>query len=191
MRQRPFQGVVGESEGSLPQLHDSLPDAGEVINDFRSMSGSFMYRHHVEPRDKLCLPREESLIFPLKYIDVSKAAHKNLDVKQKKHIDDHWNVRRDRLRPISISANFWMLNFGTTKGRALEGWGPRRVGPSKGGAPRRVGPSKGGPPEGGGGGPKFQSFCSLLPPQNSFFFLSLGVLSWNFVGAHLGSRAVV
>ena len=30
--------------------------------------------------------------------------------------------------------------------------------------------------------PKFRSFFSLLPPQFSFFFLSLGVLSWNFVG---------
>ena len=38
---------LGESEGSLPQPHDSLPDAGEAINDFWSMSGSFIYRHHV------------------------------------------------------------------------------------------------------------------------------------------------
>ena len=32
---------------------------------------------------------------------------------------------RDRFRPISTSANFWMLNFGTTKGGAPEGWGPK------------------------------------------------------------------
>ena len=37
-----------------------------------------------------------------------------------------------RLRPISTSANFWMLNFGTTKSGALkgggpQGWRPRRV----------------------------------------------------------------
>ena len=31
--------------------------------------------------------------------------------------------------------------------------------------------------------PKFCSFFSLLPPQFAFFFLSLGVLSMNFVGA--------
>ena len=34
---------LGESEGSLPQPQDSLPDAGEAINDFWSMSGSFIY----------------------------------------------------------------------------------------------------------------------------------------------------
>ena len=39
VRHRPIQGesnidFVGESEGSLPPLHDSFPDAGEAINDF-------------------------------------------------------------------------------------------------------------------------------------------------------------
>ena len=39
IRPRPIQGeghvdFLGESEGSLPQPHDSLPDAGEAVNDF-------------------------------------------------------------------------------------------------------------------------------------------------------------
>ena len=56
VRHRPIQGAsnidfLGESEGSLPQPHHSLPDAGEAINDFWSMSGSFIYRHHVEARE--------------------------------------------------------------------------------------------------------------------------------------------
>ena len=77
VRHRPFQGesnidFLGESEGSLPQIQDSFPDAGEAINDFWSMSGSFIYRHHVEPRVKLFSPREESFPIPLKYIDVSR-----------------------------------------------------------------------------------------------------------------------
>ena len=77
VRLRPIQGesnidFLGESEGSLPQPHDSLPDAGEAINDFWSMSGSFIYRHHVEPRVKLHSPREESFPIPLKYIDVTR-----------------------------------------------------------------------------------------------------------------------
>ena len=60
IRPRPIQGeghvdFLGESEGSFPQPHDSLPDAGEAINDFWSMSGSFKNRHHVEPRVKLGL----------------------------------------------------------------------------------------------------------------------------------------
>ena len=74
MRQRPIQGdshrdFLGESEGSLPQPHDSLPDAGEAINDFWSMSRNFVYGHHVEPRVKLYSPREESFPIPLRYID--------------------------------------------------------------------------------------------------------------------------
>ena len=54
---------LGESEGSLPQPRDSLPDAGEAMNDFWSMSGSFIYRHHVEPRVKLYSQRGESSLF--------------------------------------------------------------------------------------------------------------------------------
>ena len=74
IRHRPIQGeghvdFLGESEGSLPPPHDSFPDAGEAINDFWSMSRNFIYRHHVEPRVKLYLPREESFPIPLKYID--------------------------------------------------------------------------------------------------------------------------
>ena len=77
IRERSIRGeshvdFLGESEGSLPQPHDSLPDAGEAINDFWSMSGNFIYRHHVEPRVKHYSPREESFPFPLKYIDVSR-----------------------------------------------------------------------------------------------------------------------
>ena len=97
VRPRPIRGeshldFLGESEGSLPQPQDSLPDAGEAINDFWSMSGSFIYRHHVEPRVKLYSPREESFLIPLKYIDVSRTTHTNFDVKQEKRIDDYWNT---------------------------------------------------------------------------------------------------
>ena len=98
---RPIQGdghvdFLGESEGSLPQPQDSLPVAGEAMNDFWSMSGSFIYRHHVEPKDKLYSPREESFPIPLKYIDVSRTTHTNLDVKQEKRIDDYWNIDGSR-----------------------------------------------------------------------------------------------
>ena len=73
IRHRPIRGEShvdfhGESEGSLPPPpHDSFPDASEAINDFWSMSGYFIYRHHVEPRVKLYSPREESFLVPLKY----------------------------------------------------------------------------------------------------------------------------
>ena len=101
VRHRPIQGesdidFLGESEGSLPQPQDSLPDAGEAIKDFWSMSGNFIYRHHVEPRVKLYSPREESFPIPLKYIDVTRTTHTKLDVKQEKRIDDYWNIDGSR-----------------------------------------------------------------------------------------------
>ena len=76
-----------------------------------------------------------------------------------------FRVRPIRLRPISTSANFWMLNFLTTKGGAPKGGGPNleKVG-SRSLGPRRVGPE--------GWGPKFRSFFPL-PPQFSFFSHSL------------------
>ena len=45
IRPRPIQGeshidFLGESEGSVPQPHDSHPVAGEAMNDFWSMSGA-------------------------------------------------------------------------------------------------------------------------------------------------------
>ena len=106
IRDRPIRGeshvdFLGESEGSLPPPNDSFPDAGEAINDFWSMSGNFICRHHVEPRVKLYSPREESFPIPLKYIDVSRTTHTNLDVKQEKRIDDYWKI--DGSRDLSDS----------------------------------------------------------------------------------------
>ena len=91
IRDHPIRGesqrnFPGESERSPPPLpQDSYPDAGEAINDFWSMSGNFIYRHHVEPRVKLSSPREESFPIPLKYIDVSRTTQTNLDVMWREH----------------------------------------------------------------------------------------------------------
>ena len=114
IREHPIQGesredFLGESEGSPPPPpQDSLPDAGEARNGFWSMSGNFIYRHHVEPRVKLYSPREESFPIPLKYIDVSKTTHTNLDVKQEKRIDDYWNIdgSRDLSDPWTVFTQF-------------------------------------------------------------------------------------
>ena len=80
-------------------------------NDFWSMSGNFIYRHHVEPRVKLYSPREESFPIPLKYIDVSRTTHTNLDVKQEKRIDDYWNIdgSRDLSDPWTGFTQFTLL----------------------------------------------------------------------------------
>ena len=101
MRHRPIQGesninFLGQSEGSLPPPHDSFADAGEAMNDFWSMVRKLHYRHHVEPRVKLYSPREESFPIPLKYIDVSRTTHTNLDVLQERRIDDYWNIDGSR-----------------------------------------------------------------------------------------------
>ena len=63
IRQRPIRGeshldFLGESEGSPLSPQDSYRDAGEARNDFWSMSGNFIDRHHVEPGVKLYVPRE-------------------------------------------------------------------------------------------------------------------------------------
>ena len=102
---------LGESEGSLSPPRDSFPDAGEAINDFWSMSGNFIHRHHVEPRVKLYSPREESFPIPMKYIDVSRTTHTNLDVKQEKRIDDYWNIdgSRDLSDPWTGFTRFILL----------------------------------------------------------------------------------
>ena len=85
-----------ENQKGLPQLHGSLPVAGETMHDFWSMSGSFIYHHHVEPRVALHSPREKSFPIPLKYIDVTRTTHTYLDVKQEKRIDDYWNIDGSR-----------------------------------------------------------------------------------------------
>ena len=126
---RPIQGesnidFLGESEGSLPPPQDSLPDAGEAINDFWSMSGNFIYRHHVEPRVKLYSPREESVPVPLKYIDVTRTTHTNLDVKQEKRIDDYSNIdgSRDLSDPWTSFTQFTLLEEKPPDGFLWSGW---------------------------------------------------------------------
>ena len=129
IRPRPIQGAghvdfLGESEGFLPLPHDSFLDAGEAINDFWSMSGSLIYRHHVEPRVKLYSVREESFPIPLKYIDVTRTTHTNLDVKQEKRIDDYWNIdgSRDLSDPWTGFTQFSLLEEKPPDGYTWSGW---------------------------------------------------------------------
>ena len=61
------EDLRGESDGSPPQ--DSSPGDGEARNDILSISGNYIYRHHVEPRVKFYVPREESFAIPLRNID--------------------------------------------------------------------------------------------------------------------------
>ena len=87
------------------------------------MSGKFIYRHHVEPRVKLYSPREESFPIPLKYIDVSRTTHTNLDVKQEKRMDDHWNIDwpRDLSDPWTGFTQFTLLEEKPSEGYMWSG----------------------------------------------------------------------
>ena len=128
IREHPIRGEShldfrGESEGCLPPPQDSFPDAGEAINDFWSMSGNFIYRHHVEPRVKLYSPREESFPIPLKYIEESRTTRTNLDVKQEKRIDDYWNIdgSRDLSDPWTGFTQFTLLEEKPPEGYVWSG----------------------------------------------------------------------
>ena len=69
------------------------------------------YTAIVEPRVKLYSPREESFPIPLKYIEVSRTTHTNLDVKQEKRIDDYWSFdgSRDLSDPWTNFTQFTLL----------------------------------------------------------------------------------
>ena len=88
--------LQGESDGSSPPLQDSSPDDGEARNDFWSISGNYICRHHVGPRVKLHVPREESFPIPLRYIDVTRATSTTLDVMLERRIDGYWNIEGNR-----------------------------------------------------------------------------------------------
>ena len=45
-----------------------------------------------EPQVQLFVPKEETFRIPLKYIDVTRSTHTDLDVMQEKKNDDYWNV---------------------------------------------------------------------------------------------------
>ena len=51
------------------QSTDETKDDAEARNDFFSIGGDFIYRHHVEPQVQLWVPKEETSPFPLKHID--------------------------------------------------------------------------------------------------------------------------
>ena len=91
------QGETGESQPT-----ESTDDA-EALADFWPIQGDFIYRHHSEPRVRLYVPKEETFPIPLKYTDVTRSTHADLDVVQEERVDDFWNV--DSNRSLSESWN--------------------------------------------------------------------------------------
>ena len=79
VEQEVLRGESDELSSANPLQDDSTRDDAEAKNDFRSITGDFIYRHHVELRVKLYVPREESFLIPLKYIDVAGNTSTSLD----------------------------------------------------------------------------------------------------------------
>ena len=75
---------------------DSTRDDEEAKNDFWTITGAFIYRHHVEPRVKLYIPREDTFLISTKYIHVARTTCTSLDVLMEKQIEDYWNVDGER-----------------------------------------------------------------------------------------------
>ena len=89
--------VRRESHGDKEEFQPKkFKDDAEARKDFWSIQGDFIDRHHIEPRVQFHVPREESLPFPLKYIDVIRSTHTDLDVAQEKRMDDYLNVDGNR-----------------------------------------------------------------------------------------------
>ena len=91
------ENLSGESHGDRIEFRpEETKDDAETQEDFWSIKGDFVYRHQLEPRVQFYVPKEESFPIPLKYIDVIRSTHTDLDVAQEKRIDDYWNVDGDR-----------------------------------------------------------------------------------------------
>ena len=63
-----------------------------------------LFSHHVEPRFQFFVSREESFPIPLKYIDVIRSTHTDLDVAQEKRIDDSKVWSGERLTKIQATS---------------------------------------------------------------------------------------
>ena len=100
-----------------------MRDDAEARADFWSVQGDFICRHHNEPRVQLHVPKEETFLIPLKYIDVTRSTHTDLDVMQENRSDDCWNF--DLNRSLSDSwksfTKFTLLKEKTPKGYMCSG----------------------------------------------------------------------
>ena len=86
--------IFKEVRTSLNQ--DETKNDAEARNDVWSIEGDSIYRHHVEPRVEVYVPKEERFPNPLKYIDVIRTTDTNLDVLQEGRTEDHRNMDVDR-----------------------------------------------------------------------------------------------
>ena len=86
-----LQGRSNELHSPTQLQDDSKRDDEEAKCDFWTITWEFIYRHHVVPRVKLYVPREESFPIPLMYIDVTRTT-RHWTKWEEKQIEDYWNV---------------------------------------------------------------------------------------------------
>ena len=96
-RKKIFQRKSDELDSPTQLQDDSTRDDEAAKDDFWTITGEFIYRHHVVPRVKLYVPREETFPIPTKYIDVTRTTHTSFDVMLEKQIEDYWNVDGERV----------------------------------------------------------------------------------------------
>ena len=85
--------LLGESDGFSSNPHqDSSWYDGEAGHDFRSTSGDFVHRHHVEPRVKLYRPKRRIISYSTetnrRYQDYRYILGCNVG----ENVDDYWSV---------------------------------------------------------------------------------------------------
>ena len=92
------EDLSGELQGNTEESRPADPtDDAEARNDFWSIQGDFIHHHHNEPRVQLYVPKDETFPILLKYIDVTRSTHTDLDVLQGKKIDCCWNIDSTKL----------------------------------------------------------------------------------------------
>ena len=119
-----LHGNSDELSSPTPLQEDSTRDDAEAKNDFWTITGEFIYRHHVVLRVKLYVPHEESFPIPLKYIDVTRTTHTSLDVLVEKHVEGYWNVDGERELSDAWTGfkRFILLNERSLDGYTWSGW---------------------------------------------------------------------
>ena len=102
---------------------DSTRDDEEAKSDFWTITGEFIYRHHVVPRVKLYVPSEETFPIPMKCIDVTRTTYTSLDVMLEQQIEDDWNVNGEKELSDALTrfTRFILLNERPPEGFSWSG----------------------------------------------------------------------
>ena len=101
--QEVLRGESYELSFPTPLQDDSTRDDAEVKNDFSSTTGDFSYRHHLEPRVKMYVPKEESFPIPMKHIDVCMDGEKDWWL-----LECRWREIYQMHRLVSQDSFYWM-----------------------------------------------------------------------------------